>query len=276
LSKLCYAEPDGESWQPSNEQINNTPSDTAKEEGQIRLFKTTEHPCSYLPDRSAQTIFVEPEAEKDPVLYQSLIDLGFRRSGSEIYRPDCPVCRVCIPARIPVDRFVPKRSQRRTWKRMQNNLQITLSPAEFKQEHFELYAKYINSRHPDGEMANPDPEDYHRFLIAPWCDSSFVEFRNGAGLIAVAVIDLLPQGISAVYTFFDPELSHLSPGVLTILWQIQETKRLGLPWLYLGYWVPGCRKMQYKQEYRPIQVYSSGEWTEFHTDTSITIPELSE
>ncbi len=147
-------------------------------------------------------------------------------------------------------------------------------PAEIRQDHFDLYAKYINSRHPDGEMADPSVENYCSFLISPWCDTRFVEFRTNDRLLAVAVIDLLPQGISAVYTFFDPEMDTLSPGVLAILWQINEAKRLGLPWLYLGYWVPGCRKMEYKQEYRPVQVYNAGEWKEFSVAETITIPEL--
>jgi len=123
-------------------------------------------------------------------------------------------------------------------------------------------------------MANPTEDDYCRFLISPWCDSSFVEFRSDDRLFCVAVIDMLPRGISAVYTFFDPEMSGLSPGVLAILWQINQAKILGLTWLYLGYWVQGCKKMDYKQDYRPVQVYSEGVWKEFSSTETITIPEL--
>jgi arginine-tRNA-protein transferase len=247
-----------------------------KEDGRIRLLITPEHPCSYLPARSAQTIFIDPDADKSPEFYQSLLDMGFRRSGSDIYRPDCNACRDCLSVRIPVNRFTPRRSQRRTWERIKNDLKVKVVPAKFQQEHFELYANYMNSRHPDGDMANPTEEDYCKFLLAPWCYSAFVEFYLHDKLYCVAVIDLLPHGISAVYTFFDPELSALSPGVITILWQIEETRRLGLRWLYLGYWIPGCQKMQYKQDYRPIQVYSDGIWKEFSAGAEITIPELSE
>ncbi len=123
-------------------------------------------------------------------------------------------------------------------------------------------------------MANPSADAYCSFLISTWCNTRFVEFRIDGRLLSVAVIDLLPQGISAVYTFFDPDMDALSPGVLAILWQINEVKRLGLPWLYLGYWVPGCKKMEYKQEYRPVQVYSAGNWKEFSATETITIPEL--
>lgn len=123
-------------------------------------------------------------------------------------------------------------------------------------------------------MANPTEDDYRRFLISDWCDTHFVEFRMDGKLLSLAVIDVLPHGISAVYTFFAPEMSAYSPGRLAILWQINETRRLGLPFLYLGYWVPGCQKMEYKQEYRPLQVYSAGRWKEFSAVETITIPEL--
>ncbi len=249
--------------------------DQGGDNSRIRLFKTHENPCSYLPGRSAQTIFIDPDAKKNPEFYQSLLDLGFRRSGSDIYRPDCPGCQDCISVRIPVNRFSPRRRQRRVWNRMQTSLSINVMPASFVHDHFELYVKYVNSRHPEGDMANPTEDDYRRFLICSWCDTLFVEFRTDNNLFSVAVIDLLPRGMSAVYTFFDPRMSDLSPGVLAILWQINEAKLLGLPWLYLGYWIPGCQKMQYKQDYRPLQVYSEGSWKEFSPSEEITIPELS-
>jgi leucyl-tRNA---protein transferase len=250
--------------------------DRDNQQGQkrIRLFGTPEHRCSYLPGLQAQTTFIDPEAKKGSILYQSLLDMGFRRSASDIYRPDCPRCKSCLPVRLPVDRFTPRRSQRRVWNKNQAAITVTTLPAEFRQDHFDLYARYITDRHSDGEMANPTEDDYRKFLISPWCDSRFVEFRTDGRLLSVAAIDLLPLGVSAVYTFFAPEMSALSPGVLAILWQINETRRLGLPWLYLGYWVPGCQKMEYKQEYRPLQVYSEGIWKEFSAAETITIPEL--
>ncbi len=250
-------------------------TDQNDDKARIKLFKTHEHPCPYLPGLSAQTIFIDPEAIKNPEFYQSLLDLGFRRSGSDIYRPDCPDCNACIAVRIPVDRFTPRRSQRRTWNRLKTGLRINVLPADFEQEHFELYARYVNSRHRDGDMANPTEDDYRRFLICQWCDTLLVEFRSDNKLFSIAAIDLLPHGMSAVYTFFDPDMSAMSPGVLAILWQIDETRRLGLPWLYLGYWIPGCQKMQYKQDYRHIQVYSEGVWKEFSAGEPITIPELA-
>jgi len=238
----------------------------------IRLFRTAGHSCSYLPGLEARTLFIDPEAEKTPMLYQSLIDVGFRRSGGEIYRPDCLSCEACIPIRIPVDRFAARRSQRRVWNRFQSSLDVTIQPAAFNQEHFDLYCRYMDSRHPDGEMANPTQEDYCRFLITPWCDTRFVEFRHHGQLFSVAVVDLLPHGLSAVYSFFDHKMSRLSPGVLAILWQIHHARHLGLKWLYLGYLVPMCKKMAYKQDYRPIQLLIEGIWKEFSAAESITIP----
>jgi leucyl-tRNA---protein transferase len=240
----------------------------------LRLFRTSEHNCSYLPGLQARTLFIDPEANKGPALYQSLLDMGFRRSGSDIYRSDCHGCNSCISMRLPVGRFAPRRSQRRVWNRHLGSVKITIQPAEFRQDHFDLYVRYLNSRHPESEMSNPSADAYCGFLISPWCDTRFVEFRTDDRLLSVAVIDLLPHGISAVYTFFDPDMDALSPGVLAILWQVNAAKRFGLPWLYLGYWVPGCKKMDYKQEYRPIQVYSEGDWKEFSPAETITIPEL--
>ena len=240
----------------------------------IRLFRTAGHHCSYLPESEARTLFIDPGASKNPLLYQSLIDMGFRRSGNDIYRPDCQDCSSCISVRIPVDRFIPRRSQRRAWNQHESSTQVTSQKAAFNPDHFALYSKYMNSRHPDGEMANPTEDDYRRFLISPWCDTRFVEFYTDNRLYSVAVIDMLPHGISAVYTFFDPEMSGLSPGVLAILWQINEARRLGLNWVYLGYWVEECTKMAYKQDYRPVQLYSEGVWKEFSSAETITIPEL--
>lgn len=249
-------------------------TDNGHKDDYLRLFKTPEHPCSYLPDLTAHTIFVDPSAKKSPGLYQALLDMGFRRSGSDLYRPDCPGCNACLSVRIPVARFTARRSQHRVWKRLQSDLEVRILPARFEQEHFDLYATYMNSRHPDGEMANPTEEDYCKFLICPWSETSFVEFRYERRLFAVAVIDMLPRGMSAVYTFFDPAMSAVSPGVLAILWQIQEARRLDLPWLYLGYWIPDSPKMRYKQDYRPLQIYTDGVWREFSASETITIQKL--
>lgn len=229
----------------------------------IRLLATPPHGCSYFADRQAVTWFVDPspsEMDIDVGLYQALLERGFRRSGAHLYRPHCPLCQACLPLRVPVQDWRPRRQQQRAWARLAGRLTSYPLPPGFDPNHFALYRKYLDSRHGDGDMAGNGPEDYLRFLRAPWCRTRFVELRLDQELLAVAVTDYLPQGLSAVYTFFDPELERLSPGVVAILWQMQECRRLNLPYLYLGYWIADCRKMAYKQRYRPFELYINGVW----------------
>ena len=239
-------------------------SPPSKEQGQgIRLYLGGPHPCSYLPDRTARTLFVDPHLEKDTRLHGHLQNLGFRRSGDELYRPDCGACKACVPIRIPASRFEPRRIQRRIWRRNAADTRLTWVPAQLTDEYFDLYYRYIQTRHPDGGMSDPEPDDFERFLTSHWSETHFLEIRIKGRLMSVAVTDPLPQGLSAVYTFFDPEFDDRSPGVFSVLCQIAETRRIGLPWLFLGYWVAGCRKMHYKAEYRPVQLLIDGQWTEF-------------
>ncbi len=235
----------------------------------LNLYRSQEDECAYLPERQSTTLFVDPAAALDTHIYGELLAQGFRRSGDHVYRPYCGSCQACTPLRLPVARFKPNRNQRRVWAKSAEKLVIQTKPALFQNEHFELYCRYIQSRHPDGEMANPSPDRFPGFLTSSWCQTRFFELQVAQKLTAVAVTDLLPNGLSAVYTFFDPDLSHLSPGVLALLWQIQETQRRGLPWLYLGYWVPGCRKMSYKSNYRPLQIWREGQWQAFDQNEEI-------
>ena len=240
----------------------------------LLLYSTQEHNCSYLPDRQATTLFVDPSATLNPQIYDHLLSQGFRRSGNYIYRPHCNMCQTCIPLRLPVDNFNANRSQRRVWSKNEKNLTVTTKPVSFLDEHFDLYCRYMQSRHPDGDMANPSTETFHDFLTSNWSETEIFEFHIRERLLAIAVTDLLPSGLSAVYTFFEPELSQLSPGVLALLWQIQENKRRQLPWLYLGYWIPNCNKMNYKAHYRPLELFSQGQWREFSKNEEIRIPEM--
>ncbi len=242
------------------------------EHRQVRLFRTTAHPCQYLPERTARTLVVDPQMEKSSDLYDALLNLGFRRSGNDFYRPYCGDCRSCVPIRIPVDRFQPRRNQRRTWERLSDGAQVSIHPARFDAEYFDLYCRYIETRHPGSEMSSPTPDDFTRFLISPWGDTLFVEVRRNRKLLAVAVTDLLPTGLSAVYTFFEPGRAGESPGVFCILRQIEEARRRRLDWLYLGFWIPGCRKMEYKKEYRPLQLLHNGAWREFQPNEPIDFP----
>ena len=235
---------------------------------QFPLYLSPPHPCAYLQDRSSQIIFLDPLADIDPAMYGELANHGFRRSGGNIYRPGCSGCDACVPLRIPCTRFQPRRAQRRVW-RDSSELQVVEKQAGFDAEHFQLYRRYIDTRHPDGGMATSSEDQYMQFLACDWADTRFFEIRRDRRLVAVAVTDLLPQGLSAVYTFYEPALQRLSPGVFAVLWQIEEAKRRRLPWLYLGFWIAGCAKMEYKSQYRPLQAYLQGRWQEFDVAETI-------
>lgn len=225
----------------------------------LGFFVTPPHKCGYLPGRSAVTIFVDPRRRPNVGTYTMLSQHGFRRSGDHVYRPQCPDCSACIPARIPVDEFESNRAQRRT---LQRNADVTLipKPPAYHREHFELYERYVNARHSGGSMENPDRDSYLEFLTSGWADSVFYEFRQASRLLAVAVVDHLHDGLSAVYTFYDPDQGARSLGRLAVLKQVELARALQLKWLYLGYWIEECRKMSYKREYAPLEVLRGGQW----------------
>lgn len=217
------------------------------------------HPCNYLPGRMAGTLYADPYQPISTALYSRLIDHGFRRSGEYLYRPHCQGCEACIPVRIPVAEFQPKRNQLRTWRRNQD-LTARIVDGHYREDHFRLYQRYLASRHPGGGMDGTAPEQYQSFLLCAGLDTLLYEFRSGEQLLAVAVTDRLEQGLSAVYTFYDPDQPARSLGRYSILWQIHEARRLGLPWVYLGYWIKECRKMSYKEEYHPLETFRHGRW----------------
>lgn len=232
----------------------------------LAFYASTPHECGYLSGQSSVTLFADPEAVMDRPKYSSLVEMGFRRSGPYVYKPHCPQCNACLPARIPVEDFQPNRSQLRTWRRnTQLAAEITTSILEpgMREEQFALYRKYISTRHAGGGMDDPNPDRYLEFLTNSWAETEFVEFRLKEQLIGVAVMDVLEHGLSSIYTFFDPDLAALSPGRHALLWQISEARRRQLPHLYLGYWIRDCQKMVYKQEYRPIELFLNGHWQRF-------------
>lgn len=224
------------------------------------LYATPPAPCHYLEGRESVNLFIAPSVPMSAHRYDQLITLGFRRGGEYVYRPACPACAACLPTRVPVRRFTPNRSQRRTLTRNQD-LTIHGHPFTFRPEHFALYRRYLVGRHRDGGMDdNLTPEGYCHFLNSHWSETWLYEFRREHELIAVAAVDHLADGLSAVYTFFDPVHADRSPGRYAILWQIAEARRRGLDHLYLGFWVDGCRKMAYKREYRPLEAFVNEAW----------------
>ena len=226
----------------------------------LKVYTTYPHSCSYLEDREATTLFVDPRQEVDQALYSNLSVLGFRRSGNHLYRPHCNGCEACIPARIPVEGFRPNRSQRRAMA-ANRDLEVETTEDIRDQAAFELYRRYIEQRHSDGDMYPPDREQYLSFLDNAWECTRYFRFYEGGKLTAISVVDELLDGLSAIYTFFDPDAEKRSLGRFAILWQVDMVREMGLEYLYLGYWIKGCRKMAYKSEYRPLELYVNGRWT---------------
>ncbi|MBF0284893.1 MAG: arginyltransferase [Magnetococcales bacterium] len=228
------------------------------------------HPCGYLPGRVTSCLLADPDHPMDESLYEVLLAKGFRRSGSQIYRPRCAGCGACFPVRLPVERFCWERSWRRVWKR-NLDLHHSVQPPAYQEGHYRLYKAYLQSRHGDGPMAEGiSPESYLEFLAHPFEGAEFHEFWLEGRVVMVAVVDRLPSSLSAVYTFFDPSpaLARRSLGSLAVLWQIVEAQRLGLPWVYLGYWIEGCRKMSYKSRFAPLETLTAAGWRPLMTASS--------
>lgn len=225
----------------------------------LGFYATPPHNCSYFSDRQAVTLFADPKFPKTIQLYSLLIRYGFRRSGKHLYQPHCASCSACIPVRIPIHDFTPRRSQQRTWRR-NKDITINALPAEYQEDHFKLYKNYLSFRHPHGGMENPTAESYMDFLMTDWANTIFYEMKLEEKLMAIAVVDQLNDGLSAVYTFFNNEYLKRGLGTYAILFEIEEAKRLGLNWLYLGYWIENCKKMTYKKEFQPLEYYYNGQW----------------
>lgn len=225
----------------------------------IPIYATGEHECAYLPDRLARTLFVDPRQPLDSRIYSSLAEQGFRRSGDYIYRPGCHACNACKSLRIPVGQFQLSRRHRRCLS-VNARIQVQAVPAEFQAEHFSLYQHYLANRHVGSQMSNPTPQQYLEFLATSWGISRFYEFREDDQLLAVSVVDELHNGLSVIYTFYDSTLGKRSLGTLSIIWLIQETRRLKLDYLYLGYWIAESRKMRYKADFKPHEIFDGQTW----------------
>jgi arginine-tRNA-protein transferase len=225
----------------------------------LPLYLSAPHRCSYLEDRQSSTLFADPDGPMDMATYSELLHFGFRRSGRMVYAPRCEFCQQCVSVRIPVADFTPRRNQRRI-ARANSDVDLKVLPAALRPEHYELYQRYTRERHADGDMAQAGTDDYMGFLSSAWSDTRFIEMRLPDRLLGVAVTDIATDGLSAVYTFFDPALQKRSPGTLAILRQIEMARELGLPYVYLGYWIADSPKMAYKLAFRPIELWRAGQW----------------
>lgn len=234
---------------------------------EVRLMRTAPHDCGYLSDRKATMLFTEFEDCRDPAIYNDLASLGFRRSGNHLYFPYCQDCNACIPMRIRVADFKFKRRHRRIL-RQNKSLIVQEKEPRITLELLQLYKKYIAQRHKQGKMYPGTARQFNDFLLSAWSNTHFLEFRlsNEEGeageLVAVAVTDYTAESLLAIYTFFDPDKSFLSLGSLAILHQIEKAKRDGFEYLYLGYWIDSCTKMNYKADYRPHQLLIKNRWVD--------------
>ena len=224
-----------------------------------RRFLLVDHRCVYFADRDARSEVLHPDAARTAATYADLARAGFRRSGADLYRPRCGACQACVATRVAVERFRWGRRFRRVL-RKNADLTVGTEPAGLDGACFDLYARYIRGRHRDGAMYPPAPSHLRFLLQSEWAGTFFLTARRGERLVAVAVTDTYDHGLAAIYTYFDPDLADRSLGVFAILQQVEECRRRGLPYLYLGYWIAESAKMRYKTEYQPSQLLIDGRW----------------
>lgn len=231
----------------------------------LQFYATAPYSCSYLSDRVARSQVATPAHLINADLYGELVSNGFRRSGMYTYRPYCDGCKACTACRVNIQQFAPKRYQKRAFKKHQG-LQTKVGHLAYIQEHYELYMSYQKDRHAGGGMDSDDQDQYQQFLLQSKVNTRLVEFRDGPNdpepgkLRIVSIIDIIQDGLSSVYTFFDTSVENASYGTYCIMWQLEQAKKLNLPYLYLGYLIKESPKMAYKSEFEPLEILVDDHW----------------
>ncbi|MCF3629131.1 arginyltransferase [Thalassospiraceae bacterium LMO-SO8] len=227
------------------------------------FFATAPLPCPYLPDRVERRVVTELFGRDATRLHDQLSYAGFRRSHGIVYAPACPGCDACKAVRIAVDGFDLRPSMKRILK-ANTDLSARMAQPAASQEQYRLFQRYQASRHSGGDMSKMDYLDYQALIEDTPIDTGLITYRDGDGTLTGAMLaDRLGDGLSAVYSYFDPEQPRRGMGTYMILWLIDEAKRLGLPYVYLGFWIEGCNKMSYKARFRPLEVHTAAGWRNF-------------
>lgn len=242
-------------------------SDLSKSPKTGFFYKSPPAPCPYLPDRAEQKVFtlLHPENDRSQTdeVNARLTRLGFRRSQSIAYRPDCPACRACTPVRIPVQTFSPGRSQKRII-RLNRDLQFALTVPQADNELYALFSAYQYSRHPEGDMKNMRFQEFEAMLCDGPAQTRLATWGTEDGEIkAVMILDMFEDGASAVYSFYDPALEKNSPGTFMILSVAKHLKMQEKDYLYLGYWIKDSKTMAYKANFRPLEKFTPEGWVSF-------------